>query len=114
MAYDNNHIDRWITVAPRSATRPADMARPATRPAIETEMADLTGDEGFLRRLAEATGGQFFRLDQLDLLAGKINQIHDDVNRPVEIPLWDGPYVLALVLGCLAAEWGLRKRFGLA
>jgi hypothetical protein len=123
MSYDNNKTERWIKVQPRpTANRPGDHstappsgpAPPATRPSAEIEMGDLNGDEGNLRRLAELSGGQFFRLDQIDLLVRRLNDIHDDVNHPVEIPLWDGPYLLAVVLGCLAAEWGLRKRFGLA
>ena len=77
-------------------------------------MADLTGGEGFLRQLSESSGGQFLRLDQVNLLPNRLSEIRDDVNHPMEIPLWDGPYLYALVLGCLAAEWGLRKRYGLA
>jgi hypothetical protein len=117
MSFDNNKIERWINIQGRPTTRstePPKIIQPATRPAMETELADLTGDEGALRRLAEQSGGQFFRLDQIEQLAHRLDEIHDDVNHPVEIPLWDGPYLLAVVLGCLAAEWGLRKRFGLA
>jgi hypothetical protein len=117
MSYDNNKTERWIKVQRRQALRPDHppaLPPPATRPSTEIEMADLNGDEGNLRRLAESSGGQFFRLDQIDLLARRLNEIHDDVNHPVEIPLWDSPYLLAVVLGCLAAEWGLRKRCGLA
>lgn len=113
MTLENNRIERWIQVLGRATTRPADMNRPATRPADEAEWTDLTGDESTLRRLAEATGGQFFRLDQIDALARRVNEIHDDVNHPIEIPLWDGPYLLALVVGCLSAEWAVRKRLGL-
>jgi hypothetical protein len=113
MAAENNRVERWVEVLPRATTRPVDMAKPATRPADEAELADLSGDESTLRRLAEATGGQFFRLDQIAMLAKKIDAIHDDVNRPIEIPLWDGPYLLALVVGCLSAEWAVRKRMGL-
>ena len=31
-------------------------------------MAELNGDEYWLRKLSDASGGQFYRLDQLDLL----------------------------------------------
>jgi len=115
LSYDNNRIERWVTVSPGpakpNATPPA--TRPATRPAMETEMADLSGDESVLRRLSESSGGQFLRLDQIDQLPKHLDDIRDDVSHPMEIPLWDGPYLYALVLGCLAAEWGLRKRYGL-
>jgi hypothetical protein len=113
MSVDNNRIERWVQVISRPTTRPVDMGRPATRPVGEAELAELSGDESMLRRLAETTGGQFFRMDQIDALARKVDAIHDDVNHPIEISLWDGPYLLALVLGCLSAEWAVRKRLGL-
>jgi hypothetical protein len=113
MSLENNKVERWVHVLPRSTTRPVDMTRPATRPVGEAELTDLSGDEYTLRRLAEVTGGQFFRMDQIDALARRIDAIHDDVNHPIEIPLWDGPYLFALVLGCLSAEWAVRKRMGL-
>jgi hypothetical protein len=50
----------------------------------------------------------------VDLLPKRLNDLRDDVNRPIEVPLWDGPYLFLLVLGCLSAEWGIRKRYGLA
>jgi hypothetical protein len=83
-------------------------------PSFEAEMADLSGDESWLRRLADTSGGQFFRLDQLDLLAKRLRELPVVSARRIESPLWDGPYLFVLVLGCLATEWGLRKRFGLA
>jgi hypothetical protein len=113
VCFENNHIERWVNVS-AAATRPAQQTRPATRPAAEAELADITGDEYWLRHLADLSGGQFFRLDQIDLLPKKLADIRDDVTHPVEIPLWDGPYLFELVLGCLAAEWGIRKRYGLA
>jgi hypothetical protein len=110
---ENNKIERWVNVSP-TPPRPGATTHPATRPSMEAEMADLTGDESWLRRLSESSGGQLLRLDQIDLLPRRLAEIHDDVSHPVEIPLWDGPYLYALVLGCLAAEWGMRKRYGLA
>jgi hypothetical protein len=113
LSVENNRAERWVAVSAASAKPPA-TTRPATRPANEAEMTDLTGDENSLRRLAESSGGQFLRLDQLASLPKQLGEIREDVNHPVEIPLWDGAYLYVLVLGCLAAEWGLRKRYGLA
>jgi hypothetical protein len=113
LSVQNNRVQRWVEVLP-AGSKSAATTRPATQPAIEAEMADLTGDEGWLRRLAEASSGQFLRLDQVDLLPRRLGEMHEDANHPVEIPLWDGVYLYALVLGCLATEWGMRKRFGLA
>ncbi len=112
-SYENNHVERWVTVS-SATTRPITATKPATRPAAEAEMIDLSSDESFLRRLCESSSGQFFRLDQVDLLPRRLAEIRDDVSHPIEVPLWDGPYLFVLVLGCLAGEWGLRKRYGLA
>jgi hypothetical protein len=83
-------------------------------PSSEAEMTDLTGDDGWLRHLAESSGGQYFRLDQVGQLPAKLRDLPVDLTHPLELPLWDGPYLYGLVLGCFAAEWGLRKRFGLS
>jgi hypothetical protein len=84
------------------------------RPSYEAELADVTGDDGFLHRLSAATGGQSFRLDQLELLAARLAAPPAEPARPVELTLWDGPYLMAIVVGLLTAEWGLRKQAGLA
>ena len=78
------------------------------------EMANLSGDEYFLRRIAESSGGQFLTLDQLDTLPRRLADSRQKLNPLVEYPLWDSPYLFVLVLACLSAEWALRKKFGLA
>ena len=80
----------------------------------EAEMADVSGDETVLRRVAQSSGGEFLRLDQVNLLPQKLIETHDESSRFVETSLWDSGYLYALVLGCLGVEWALRKRFGLA
>ena len=80
----------------------------------EAELADLSGDDGFLRRLSDATGGRSYRLDQLDAAAAALTAPPAAVPRPVELRLWDGPYLYAAILGLLTAEWALRRRAGLA
>jgi len=31
-----------------------------------------------------------------------------------ELSLWDSPYLFLFVLGCLGAEWSIRRKVGLA
>ena len=112
-SFENNHTERWVSIVP-AGKKPAGTIKPATRPLLEAEIADLAGDEGWLRHLAETSGGQIFRLDQLDLLPRRLGELRDDISRPIEVPLWDGSYLFVLVLGCLATEWGIRSRYGLA
>ena len=77
-------------------------------------MADVSGDHELLRRLAEQSGGEFFTLDQVGRLPERLGTLTEERMRSVELPLWHSPVLFALVVGCLSAEWALRKRVGLA
>jgi hypothetical protein len=78
------------------------------------EMADVSADPRLLRRIANSSGGQFLPLDQLNTLPRRLTEIRQRQSRLVEYALWDSPYLFAFVLGCLSAEWAMRKKFGLA
>jgi hypothetical protein len=80
----------------------------------EEELADLAGHPDTLRKLADATGGEFLTLEQVGRLPARLAAAGDARSRYAELPLWDSPYLFALVVGCLGAEWALRKRVGLA
>jgi hypothetical protein len=82
-------------------------------PSFEAEMADVSGDDANLRRLAETSGGEFLRLDQLRSLPGKLAAAQERRPQTIEYPIWDSPYLFFFVLGCLVAEWAMRKQFGL-
>ena len=75
------------------------------RPSYTAELADLTGDDAPLRRLAAATGGRLFRLDQLDRLAAALTDRTATPARPIDLPLWHGTYLVPLLVGLLTAEW---------
>ena len=80
----------------------------------EDELADLSGDPAMLRKLADASGGEFLTLEQVGRLPERLAAAGDARSRFAELPLWDSPWLFALVVGCLGAEWALRKRVGLA
>jgi hypothetical protein len=80
----------------------------------EAELADLSGDDQFLRRLAEASGGEFFRIEQIGRLPERLSAVSDQRSLYVDLRLWDSPYLFIFIVGCLAAEWALRKQCGLA
>jgi hypothetical protein len=82
-------------------------------PNYEAEMADVSGDDANLRRLAEASGGEFLRLDQIRTLPDKLSAARERRPQTIEYPLWDSPYLYLFVLGCLGGEWAMRKQFGL-
>ena len=80
----------------------------------EAELANLSPDEGRLRRIATASGGELMRLENVQDLPARFRANRDRQPAFVELPLWDSPYLFGFVLGCLGLEWGLRKRLGLA
>lgn len=84
------------------------------QPSLELEMKNLTGDPDRLRRMAESTGGRLLKLDQLAAVPGLLAAAADQRPRVVEWSLWDSPWLFVFVVGCLGAEWALRKRAGLA
>lgn len=80
----------------------------------EPELADLSGDEAFLRRLAAESGGRFLQLEQVALLPQLLEESRRQRPRFIETRLWDSPWLFAVVIGCLTAEWAMRKRLGLS
>jgi hypothetical protein len=81
---------------------------------FEAEMANLNPDEGLLRRLSASSGGEFRTLENFKELAGQLSALREREPRTAAFRLWSSWYLYAFVLGCLGAEWSLRKRFGLA
>lgn len=83
-------------------------------PDFTAELADVTGDRAALRRIAEISGGAPLSLETVSTLPDRLAAAVHEVAHNTEIPLWDSKYLFLFVLACLAAEWGLRKGFGLA
>jgi hypothetical protein len=94
---------------PQPLTLPLRLAESA-----EAELANLSPDEGRLRRIATGSGGELMRIENAQDLPAKFRASRDRAPAFVELPLWDSPYLFGFVIGCLGLEWGLRKRLGLA
>jgi hypothetical protein len=86
----------------------------SVEPNREAELADVSGDRAFLQRLAEASGGRCIDLAEMPSLPGLLRDVRERRPRVSEVSLWDSPLLFVFVLSCLAAEWALRKRIGLA
>jgi hypothetical protein len=80
----------------------------------EAEMADVAGDDGLLRRIADASGGQFLPLERIGELPSLLAATGEHRSRYSEWPLWDSPLLFGFIVACFGAEWALRKRLGLA
>ncbi len=65
-----------------------------------------------LARLADRTGGRYWELDELDALPGDIRFSEAGITAREVLDLWDMPALFLLLLLLRAAEWLLRKRWG--
>ena len=81
---------------------------------LDRELSDPRADRPLLQHLAEQTGGLVLEPTAL------VEVIHAASLEPQVItsfqrtPLWNRWWCLWLILGCLTAEWLIRKRVGLA
>ncbi|MCB9640527.1 MAG: hypothetical protein H6728_03430 [Myxococcales bacterium] len=77
------------------------------------EFQDIRPNDAFFQEIRRATGGQVVRfseqISKLDLRAPTIVR----VDRSKTVALWDRVWLLVLLFGIFAVEWGLRRRWGL-
>ena len=77
-------------------------------PAAE-EFKDLKPNRALLDRLARATGGQLVPAGELESFVASLPTRHAEITEPYVRPVWHQPWVFALAIVCLCAEWGLRR-----
>lgn len=77
------------------------------------ELGDTAMNEPLLQQMAEASGGVFVREDGLTTLPDKIRQHVEKVRSTTDVELWCSPLYFLAVLGVIALEWILRKRWHL-
>jgi uncharacterized membrane protein len=81
----------------------------------DNEYFDATMRSSLLTRIAEETGGRFFpAANAPSLLPEAISHSGRGVTVVEERDLWDMPAILLLLLALIGAEWGYRRRRGLA
>jgi hypothetical protein len=80
----------------------------------DAEYFDASMQAARLRRIAEETGGRFYTAGKLAGLAEDLQYTGRGVTTIEERELWHMPIVLIALLGLMFAEWGLRRRVGLA
>jgi uncharacterized membrane protein len=67
-----------------------------------------------LERIADETGGRFYTPDDVDALPEDVSITERGATVVEERDLWDMPILFVLLIGCLGAEWTLRRTRGLA
>ncbi|MGF1485054.1 MAG: hypothetical protein ACFBZ8_11895 [Opitutales bacterium] len=77
------------------------------------ELGETAMNEALLRRMAETSGGRFFREEDLVNLPDILNADTEKVRTPVDIEIWASPLSFLLLLLLLSSEWLLRKLSGL-
>jgi hypothetical protein len=72
----------------------------------------LQQDRAMLERLAAATGGRYFPIDDVDGLAEAISFSEAGVVERQLLALWNMPILFLLLIALKAGEWLLRLRWG--
>jgi len=75
-------------------------------------LADVTAKPDILTRLAAATGGEMFALQDAARLPQRLASLQVPVMDRLVEPFWHRPWAFALLLGLLVAEWTLRRSTG--
>ncbi len=66
----------------------------------------------FLERLAQETGGRYYRLEEAASIPEEIVYTERRASQIEVLELWDMPINFLLLIGLLCGEWILRKRYG--
>jgi uncharacterized membrane protein len=80
----------------------------------DAEYFDATMHKARLQRIAEETGGRFYTPETLATLPEDLKYTGRGVSTIEERDLWHMPIVLFALIGLACAEWGYRRRVGLA
>jgi uncharacterized membrane protein len=79
----------------------------------DREFADPRLNEGFLRRVARASGGRYVRAAEAGRIVSWLQSSIPQNAAPEQRDVWHAPWTFALVAAALAGEWILRRRWGL-
>ncbi len=78
------------------------------------EFARIEPDTALFEKLAQDSGGEVVELAKLDSFVASLPTRRVPQTEVRIEPLWHQPWLIALAIGCLCLEWGLRRWKGLA
>ena len=81
---------------------------------LAAEFASLKPGREWADRVAKESGGWVLSLADLPNLPEILKDIRVPVEETITTPFWHAPWVFAVVLGLLSAEWYLRRKGGMA
>lgn len=79
---------------------------------LAEEFRNLAPNREGLSRIAAETGGQVLELSEVGRLPDLLRNLNVPLQQTLKEPLWHSPWIFALILSLLAAEWLLRRRSG--
>jgi hypothetical protein len=82
-------------------------------PAAE-EFRSLKPNRALLEKIAQQTGGEVVSTNNLAAFVRSLPKRAVPITETWTLPLWHTPVVFLFALACFIAEWGLRRRKGLA
>ena len=80
----------------------------------DAEYFDPTMHAARLQRIAEETGGRFYKSDAVSTLPEDLKYAGRGVTTVEERDIWDMPILLLALLGLVCGEWAYRRRVGMA
>ena len=81
---------------------------------IQQEMFGAAQRPALLERVARETGGRYYTPATAEALARDVMYTSSGTTITEQLDLWDTPAMFVALLGLIAAEWLLRRRWGLA
>lgn len=111
--FDQPGIYRITADARRGGTVLGSAQRSVLIGGADREMADPRLNEDVLRRVARASGGHYLTANDASHLPGLLSQSDAEPPQPRLEDLWHNAWIFAAIVMLLAAEWTLRRRWGL-
>jgi hypothetical protein len=78
-----------------------------SEPIHEFDRLDI--DEDLLKKVADATGGRYFSIINVEQVADILEQRLNEKSLHREFHLWNGPVLFLIFIGLITGEWLLRK-----
>ncbi len=111
-------FDVIVTAQPvKVGNAPGDDATPLTQEQAITidvqkpdiEILNTTADPMWLRRIAQRSGGQYLKASDLDAWAKTLPREPVEIESTKKVELWRSPWLVAIFLSVLCAEWIIRR-----
>jgi hypothetical protein len=101
------------TVADDAASEPLVATSGWAHQPDQREMQSVSVNRPWLEEVAAVTGGRTVEFADLEEFTGSLPQSSAPLVENWSWPLWHSWWVFLTAIGCIATDWGLRRRRGL-